>query len=47
VHESSGGFSVVKSKAIEAYSKALRDRRYRKLAEYKIDMIKNKDKYMQ
>ena len=35
------------NKAIEYYSKGLNDRIYRKLAEYKIDMIKNKDKYEQ
>ena len=32
--------------AIEFYSKCLNNRTYRKLAEYKIDMIKNKDKYI-
>lgn len=32
--------------AIQWYEKAKNDRRYRKLAEYKIDMIKNKDKYI-
>ena len=35
------------NKAIEEYSKALNDRSYRKLAEYKIDVVKNKDKYLQ
>ena len=35
------------SKAIEAYKGASRNRAYRKLAEYKIDMIVNKDKYIQ
>ncbi|MCK4966837.1 tetratricopeptide repeat protein [bacterium] len=33
--------------AIQAYSKAAKNRSYRKIAEYKIDMIKNKDKYIQ
>ena len=33
--------------AIQAYSKAAKNRSYRKLAEYKIDVIKNKDKYVQ
>ena len=35
------------NQAIAFYSKALNNRTYRKLAEYKIDLIKNKDKYIQ